>query len=211
MATTAAAVTEAAGLVIVTPAGCGALRGPMPDFRARGGGFRCQFLPNGRASAPTCSDAIVAASRPVDHWCLGLRVGRDGQLGANCQLGCDRRGFWIVSVRRHHDRHLPTRVAASDTGIIETWRETSSSAVMWLYRMRHRQGLLPAHGCFRSGSWRQVYLPRPAAPPNDLAACRIIYSDHDQRAARASQELATNDVMVAGYGFSASDRQNVKP
>ena len=68
--------------------------------------------------------------------------------------------------------------------------------------MRHLTGPSSGAWLLRLGVVAAVYLCHgQRLHPDDLAACRIIYSDHDQRAAYASRELATNDVMVAGYDF----------
>lgn len=106
----------------------------------------------------------------------------------------------------------PTGVVAADTGIIETWREAAGSAVMWLF-----PDASPDRVFFRRmasatwGSWSRVFMSTTGGSQQTvwLPAGSFVPTTTNG-AAYASQELATNDVMVTGYDFSASTDQKVQ-
>ena len=153
-------VTEAAKAVVVTSADVALYTlDPCPTSQGTGAAASAvSFSPTVELRRLSVQDAIVAAAALSITGVSAFGLGVTGNSGLIANL--DATGVASGSYRFDGTTTgaFPTGVAASDTGIIETWRETSSSAVMWLYPIRHRQGLLPALVASAWGSWRQVYL-----------------------------------------------------
>lgn len=207
-------VTEATKAVVVTSADVALYTlDPCPTSQGTGAAASAvSFSPTVDLPQTNVQDAIVAAADLSITGVSAFGLGVTGNSGLIANL--DATGVASGSYRFDGTTTgtFPTGVAAADTGIIETWRETSSSAVMWLY-----PDATPDRAFFRRmaastwGSWRQVYLATASGSTQTIwLPAGSFTSTTTNGAAYASQELATNDVMVAGYDFSASDRQNVQ-
>lgn len=207
-------VTEDAKAVVTTSADVPLYTlDPCPAAQGAGAAAsQVSFSPTVELPQTNVQDAIVAAAALSITGVSAFGVGVTGNSSVLANLDATGTASGAYRFDGSTTGTYPTGVVAADTGVVETWRETSGSAVMWLY-----PDATPDRAFFRRmaastwGTWRQVYLATASGATQTIWLPAGSFTPTTTNgAAYASQELATNDVMVNGYDFSASTRQNVQ-
>ena len=175
----------AAKAIVVTSADVGAYTlDPCPTSPGHGAAAAplSSFSPAAELPQTNVRDAIVAAAALSITGVSAVRVGRDGQLGANCQLGCDQ--AWLLDQYRFDGTTAQPFRPGSPRRTLSRRGAKHVISARWLYRIRHGRAFFLARWLLqKQGSWRQVLPCHGQRLRERSAACRIIYSDHDQQAA----------------------------
>lgn len=207
-------VTEDAKAVVTTSADVPLYTlDPAPTSQGTGAAASAvSFAPTLDLPQTNVQDAIEAAAALAVSGFAEFGLGITGNATLLSNLDATGTGAGVYRFDGTTTGTFPAGVVAADTGTVEIWREASGSGVMWLYpdaspdRVFFRRMASSAWGTWAriflsttGGSSQTIWLPAGSFTPTTTNG-----------AAYASQELATNDVMVSGFDFSASTDQKIQ-
>lgn len=160
------------------------------------------FTPTVDLPYTNVQDAIEGAADASASGFATYGIGITGNATLLANIDATGTGAGLYRFDNTSTGTYPTGVAAADTGLIEIWRQAGATAIMFLYHATSDKVFFRRMASLSWGSWTRVSTT-PATHTIWLPAASFVATT-TAGATYATQELATNDVMVAGYDFGAS-------